>query len=761
MPEMVGRTFSHYKILAQVGAGASGDVYKAEDTRLKRFVAIKVMVPSLAADAATKRRFIQEARAASALDHQNICTVHDIGETDDGRLFIVMTFYDGDTLFTLIRRELLPVEEVINITLQISAGLARAHEFGIVHRDIKPANILLTRFGEVRIVDFGLAKLRGDDTSDSHPFVRQGTVRYMSPEQAAGGPIDHRSDIWSLGVVIYEMLAGRRPFEAETNSAVLRGVLYDEPRSVTELRPETPTILTNIVERALTKSPDARIQSCHDIVRVLARGGRVTGPREVDPPAKPAIPRHSILVMPFVSLGGDAESEYFGQGLADEITTHLSRVGGLRVMARSAGERARASGRQFREVAREIGVEYVVDGAVRRSASSLRVSANLVDASSGALLWSEQFAGTLEDIFAIQETLSRQIVEALRVRLEQGSAHTDLHLQDIEAYTYYLKAKQEFVRYAPGGLERALNYIEAARARVGEHVLLLTAAGQIYWQLVNSGSTGDRRNLDKARACAERILELDPDSAHGHRLLGMVSLSEGDIRGTIALLERANARAPNDTDTLSLLGPCYGYVGRPQLGMPLVNRLLELDPVTPMYQALPGYLALMAGSFEQALEPFATSLGLDPGNPLVHLSYGQTLGLNGQTAEAVDAFDELQRMFPDSFMASIGQLYKCALLSRPDEASRWVTPDVEAVAEWDLYHSWNLAEGYSLLGDVDRGLKWVARAAARGMLNYPLLSKLDPFLQRLRSDSRFGQIMREVRRTWEDMSGGLTSSPTQ
>jgi serine/threonine protein kinase/tetratricopeptide (TPR) repeat protein len=756
---MLGRSFSHYRIVSYVGAGATGEVYKAEDTRLQRFVAIKVMMPDLAADAASKRRFIQEARAASALDHQNICTVHDIGETEEGRLFIVMSFYEGETLLARIRRGSVPIDEVIRITLQISAGLARAHDYGIVHRDIKPANLLVTQFGEVRILDFGLAKLREDDTLDSNPLIRHGTVRYMSPEQASGGPVDHRSDIWSLGVVIYEMLAGRRPFDSDSNSGVVRGILYDEPRSVGEVRPETPTTLRTIVERALSKSREARIQSCHDIVRVLGREGRMLDTRDVEPAAPPP-PQRSIMVMPFVSLGGDSESEYFGHGLADEITTRLSRVSALRVMARTAGERARASGRQFREVARDLGVEYVVDGAVRRQGSSLRVSANLVEARGGSLLWSDQFSGTLEDIFAIQENLSRQIVEALRLRLDAAPTYSEVQLADIEAYTYYLKAKQEFVRYAPGGLERALNYIEAARAKAGENVLLLTAAGQIYWQLVNSGSTSDRRFLDKARACAERVLQLDPESAHGYRLLGMVSLSDGDIRSTIARLETALSKEPNDTDTLSLLGPCYGYVGRPQLGVPCLKLLLDLDPVTPMYQALPGYLSLMAGSFDEALEPFATSYALDPGNPIVHLSYGQALGLNGQTHEAIGVFDELQRMHPNTFMARIGQLYKCALRGQSDEWARWITADVEAIADWDLYHSWNLAECFALLGDTDRGLKWLARAAARGMLNYPLRNKLDPFIQRRRSDSRFTGIMREVHRAWEDMSGDVTGSRT-
>jgi eukaryotic-like serine/threonine-protein kinase len=759
---VIGQTVSHYAIVARIGAGATGDVYKAEDSRLHRFVALKVMAPHRLQSETAKRRFIQEAHAASALDHPNICTIHDIGETDDGRMFLVMSLYEGETLAAQIARGPLAIDHVARFAEQIAAGLSRAHEFGIVHRDIKPANLFVTRFDEVKILDFGLAKLHGD-SSLTQPGTVLGTNVYMSPEQASGAPLDHRSDIWSLGVVIYEMLTGRRPFEGDAAAGVFHSIRYDQPRPLLQLRPETPAVLAEIVERALNKSPSARVQSCHEIRAMLRSDSRAR--RQSDEIGRPeTLQRRSIMVVPFVSLGGDATAEYFGDGLAEDIITNLSRVRALRVIARSAAARVRTSGRNLRKVAHELDVEYIVDGAVRRQGTAIRVSANLSDARTGSLLWAEQFAGTLDDIFSIQETLSRKIVEALRIRLsvDEHSYFAEVPLADVHAYEYYLKAKQEFVRYEPGGLQRALQYIEQARARVGDNVLLLAAAGQIYWQLVNSGSSVDRRYLDRARGCAERILELDPDASHGHRLVGMVRLLEGDIQGTIRLLETAAIKDPNDTDTLSLLGPCYGYVGRPRAGVPCIKRLLELDPLTPMYQALPGILALMSGSFDEAVAPFATSFRMDPGNPLVGLCYGQALALNGSTDDAVAVFDELQSRFPSTILGNLGQLYRSALIGRADQAAQWVTPDVEALAEWDLYHAWNLAECYALLGDTPNALKWLTRASERGMLNYPLLSRLDPFLQSIRSDPRFDTVMTFVRRGWEAMSAGdLTSATTR
>jgi len=754
---MIGRTIAHYTIQSHIGAGSMGDVYKAIDTKLQRPVAIKFMSPGLMRDSSGTRRFLQEARAASALDHTNICTIYDTGEIEPGRLYLVMAYYEGETLATKIGRGRLPVEQALAVARQIAAGLTRAHLYGIVHRDIKPANLIVTRFGDVKILDFGLAKLRGQATLTEHGRL-MGTIPYMSPEQASGTPVDHRTDIWSLGVVLYEMLTGCRPFDADTTAGTIASILLENPAPITTLRSDLPLEAMEVVERALQKVPDHRIP-CHEIVRLLSGDRRPSVLPALEARRTADSPRRSILVMPFVSMDGDVQSEHFGHGLADELTTALSRVSSLRVMARSAAERVKASGREHRDVARELGVEYIVEGAVRRHERILRVSANLIEASSGSLVWAEQFGGVLEDIFVIQEQLSQRIADLLSVRLSRDQQQRDsaIRLDDITSYDYYLRAKREFVRYEPGGLERALSFIESARSRAGDNVLLLAAAGQIFWQLVNSGSTPDRRYLAKARECAERLLKLDESGAHGPRLLGMVKLLEGNIRETISLLELAESRDPNDTDTLSLLGPCYGYVGRPQSGIEIVNRLLDLDPLTPMYQGIPGYVYLMAGSFEKAIAPFERSYGMDSGNPIIALSYGQCLAMNERAEAAIQIFDDLQRRTPDAFMARIGQLYKCALLRRPDGVSALVTSEVEAIADWDLYHSWNLAQCFALIGDADRAIHWLERSVERGMLNYPLLAVLDPFLAPIRHLTVFETLMTNVRREWESATTGLTT----
>ena len=741
-----------------------GDVYRAYDTRLQRPVALKFLKPGRS-DASGRRRFLHEARAASALDHANICTIYDTGETPDGHLYLVMAFYEGQTFAGRLRRGPFTIEEFARVGTQIAAGLSRAHQYGIVHRDIKPANLLITSFGEVKILDFGIAKLRGYAGANEEGIIR-GTLSYMSPEQVLGAATDFRTDIWSLGVVLYEMLTGRRPFAAEDMDRRIAEIVYEDPPPIATRRPDAPSAVVTLVDRCLRKSADMRVQSCQEIQEVL--GDTQPSRRPARPaPAAPVRPRWSILVMPFASLENE-EDEHLGHGVADEIITALSHVSALRVMARTASERVQQAGRNITEAARELGVDYIVAGALRREerrqdvpgdrgSDALWISANVVDVRGGTLLWAEQFNGRLEEIFSLQEQLARQIAEALSVHLNvpEREHQRDIRLADLHSYDYYLRAKREFVRYEPGGLERALAFIESARSRVGDNVLLLAAAGQIYWQLVNSGSSADRRYLDKARECAERLLALDPEGAHGPRLLGMVSATEGRIRDSIASLERAVVRDPFDTDTLSLLGPLYGYVGRPQLGMPYVTRLLELDPLMPMYQALPGYLFLMAGSFDNALTPIRRSYQMDPGNPIVALSYGQCLALNGQSAEAITVFDDLQRRMPGAFMSRLGQLYKCALVNDAAGAPAWVTEEVEAIAEWDMYHAWNLAECFALLGEGARALHWLAKAVERGLLNYPLLAHLDPFLENVRSDPAFTTLMTDVRQQWEEFSTAL------
>jgi serine/threonine protein kinase len=422
---MIGKVVSHYKILEKLGEGGMGVVYKAEDTRLKRTVALKFLPTALTTDREAKERFIHEAQAASSLQHNNICNVHDIDETPEDQLFIVMDLYDGETLKKKIERSPRKIEEAIGITIQVAQGLARAHEHGIVHRDIKPANVMITSDGVAKIVDFGLAKLSGR-TMLTKTGSTLGTAAYMSPEQARGESADQRTDIWSLGVILYEMLSGRRPFEAEYENALLYSILNAEPDHITGLRSGVPIALERIINKCLAKSPDRRYQHADELVvdlrsvhptttsvttgalgSTVARGpwtrprlilgvgalivvafgawfffGRES--READ-----QLRMKSIAVLPFNPFGRSFDDTVFADGIHDDILTQLSKISGLRVIARTSMVLYRDSKKTPRQIGDDLDVGYLLEGSTRRSGGKIRITAQLIRTADEGHAWSD------------------------------------------------------------------------------------------------------------------------------------------------------------------------------------------------------------------------------------------------------------------------------------------------------------------------------------------------------------------------------------
>ena len=457
---VAGSEVLHYRIVAKLGHGGMGEVFKALDKRLNRFVALKFLVapPTLLKD--WRRRFLVEARAASALDHPNICTIHGLEEEPGGPPFIVMACYEGETLKERIRKGPLPQSEAVSLAIQIGEGLSQAHTAGIIHRDIKPANIMVTRDGLVKILDFGIAKLAAGEGL-TRPGASYGTIEYMSPEQALGEQVDSRTDIWALGVLLYEMLSGQLPFSGEDDRATFAAILNREPDSLI-LRCSVSAALEAVVKQALAKDPRGRYQHMSEFVTALKRLREEMPTDSLQTPVVRLVP--SIAVLPFVSLGPNREQDYFANGITDELINALSRLDGLRVVSRTTVFQFKGQAIDVRELARRLQVVTVLEGSVREAAGRVRITVQLIKAVDGFQLWSGKYDRPLGNIFTVQDEIVRSIVDKLAARL-QGSPQdplVKLATHNSQAYRLYLTGRHHCSHWTPEGLNTGLAQLREA-----------------------------------------------------------------------------------------------------------------------------------------------------------------------------------------------------------------------------------------------------------------------------------------------------------
>jgi serine/threonine protein kinase len=737
-----------YRVLRELGRGGMATVYLADDPKHRRQVAIKVFDAELAA-ALGRDRFLREIEFTAGLTHPHILPLYDSGVAD-GLAYYVMPFVEGKTLRDyLAEKGRLPLDEALRIVKGVADALAFAHRKGIVHRDIKPENVLL-QAGHPLVADFGIARafsLAGDVAMTQTGMV-VGTPSYMSPEQTVGDAnVDGRSDIYSLGCLLFEALTGSPPFRGGTAADVARRRLTEAAPRLRTSTSNVPAAVDDAVAKALSREPADRFATADAFAAALKPDASM--PASASTPAPPK----GLVVLPFGNLSPDPENEFFADGLTDEVIADLSGIGALRVISRTSAMRFKGTDKDLKAIARELNVRYVLEGSVRRAGSSLRVTAQLIEAETDSHVWAEKYSGSVEDVFAIQEEISRKIVKALQVKLTDSEerAVAERPIDNPAAYDCYLRAHHEMFRFTPESLDRAEKLADAGLAMIGENPILLATRGLVSWYYVNFSIRPEERYLDEASAFADRAIEQDKDAFLAIYLKGLVAAKRGDIETAVRNIRTASQLKPGDTAMPRELARHLLTAGQEQtaLGLALCARLLEVDPLNPLNWIQ------MAWRHQGSGRPNETEYALrrafelsERGNPAqTYVAWG--LALLGQREDAIRILDDVGLVLGQSPYGAVSSFMARALQGDADGAIASVTPALEQAAPWVEYLCWMLADGYALIGRRDDALRWLRRAVAQGFINYPFLTKLDPFIRSLKGDVEFEELMQQMRRRWE------------
>lgn len=743
-----------YTLDREVGRGGMALVFLAQDQKHDRQVAIKVLRPELS-HSIGRDRFLREIKLAASLNHPRILPLHDSGVADDF-LYFVMPYVEGPSLRSRLEREgRLDTEEALRITSDIASALDHANQRGVVHRDIKPENIMM-HHGVAMVTDFGISKAINAATDDNltHDRYVLGTPSYMSPEQAMGEPTDGRSDIYSLACMLFEMLVGERLFDGPSSRAILmkrfQGSGFDLERALDPV----PGDLRAGLRAALHKNPDRRFTSGVEFVTALSDPQlptlSVPTPAGLDVPVM-AVPAESIAVLPFRNISADPENEYFSDGLAEEIITDLSSLRSLRVISRTSVMQLKGTDKDIKTIGRTLDVRYVLQGSVRKAGDNLRIAAQLIDATTDSHLWAEKFTGTVEDVFDIQEKVSRAIVKALELELtaEENREIARRPIPDIRAYQSYLRARHDIWSFTEDAVQRALEHLESAQGIVGDNVLLHAAMAEAHYVRPHISGHGTRESLEKIDACVSKIFALEPGSPHGLLFSGITCLKRpGGVQEAVRRFKEASNKSPNDAAIRLYLGYWAVQTGQFAAAREHLDALVALDPLAPMSHWSLGWLRLLQSHFDRALQHFEKAHGMDDTSPQIRFHCGLARVLDGRRASGLALWDSITTETPENVWAWMSTFFGHVVSEDRDAALASVTEELATTALWDEMYCWHLAEGHAALGAVDPALLWLERAIERGFTNHPLLSSAYPPLGELRSEPRFSALLEKCEEAW-------------
>jgi serine/threonine protein kinase/tetratricopeptide (TPR) repeat protein len=806
-----GRTIAHYRIERLIGQGGMGTVFLAEDTRLHRKVALKVLPAEMAANADRLARFRREAQAVAALNHPHIVTIHSVEEAE-GTHFLTMELVEGTNLEGALRAEGLSLTKVFDVAIALADALAAAHEKGIIHRDLKPANIMIAKDGRVKVLDFGIAKLAPAGTEGpvagstnlstvtSLPYASpsltdtgmvMGTTAYMSPEQVKGAALDARTDIFSLGIVLYEMATGRRPFGGKTRAETISSILCDDPRPLTQIRLDAPVHLGRIVEHCLQKDPEARFQTAKDVGNELrslrqeieSDGGRIGEPRSHVPmgiglatvvaisvaglilfrefapktsrplstATEPAAasgtisavtdPR-SIAVLPFVNMSSDKEQEYFSDGISEELLNLLAKIPELKVAARTSSFSFKGRKVEIPEIARRLHVAHVLEGSVRKSGSQVRIKAELIHAADGFHIWSQTYDRKQDDIFKIQEEIAAEVMKELKVTLL--GAPPRARTTDPRAYSLYLQALEISRQFTAEGFKKSAELYRKVLAIDPQYAPAWRALARNFLNENQIGVLSNEEGDARARAALTKALAIDPQNAPAYAELGLMETGgRSNLAGAAEQLERALSLDPRDPVVLTNTSILLGYLGRRDEAIAVEEELARRDPVNATALYVLGVDQRMSGRLDAAVASFRTALSLSPEREQAHFQIAAALLLKGDAAGALTEIEQEN----SEFWRMFGLPMAYHALGRKADSDAALAA---LIAKYEKDAPYNIASVYGFRGEADKTFKWLDKTVEYGD---PGVSEIvsENLFAGIRSDPRWLPFLRKIGRAPEQL----------